>query len=128
MGEIKQRLTYSDFDAAFGYDKLDEFCRQNLQRPIPEFPFELLQTGIERVSVLDSDYCRKLRNMIDLDSVFLKQRAFQVHTLTNILTQELDDRLVAYFQSEYLPLWCGFEKTTAGRRSDQADSPNKAKL
>ena len=120
MGEIKQRLTYSDFDAAFGYDKLDEFCRQNLQRPIPEFPFELLQTGIERVSVLNPDYCRKLRNMIDLDSVFLKQRAFQVHTLSNILTQELDDRLVAYFQSEYLPLWCDFEKTTAGRRSNHS--------
>lgn len=117
MREIKQRLDYSGFDARHGYDQLDEFCRQNLQRPIPEHSFELLQSGIEQVSLLGPDYCRKLRNMIDLDSVFLRQRAFKVHTLTNILNRELDDRLVAYFESEYLPLWCGFEKSTAGERN-----------
>lgn len=106
------------FDVGCGYHKLNEFCQQELQRPLPEGPFELLQIGIEHMPVLDAEECRKLRNMIDVDSGFLKSRAFRSYVVSKVLTREVDDRLLAYFESEYLALYCRFYKAVP----DQPDT------
>lgn len=105
------------FDRRAGYESLYRKCRAAFRRPASAAESALSRTGAERLSVLPTDECAKLRRMIDAGSGFLKKRIFQVALIEKVFTREVDARIANHLGSEYLPLWCRFY------RNDPEDEP-----
>lgn len=106
------------FDIECGYAALNEASVASMIRPVPDRSFDLLKAGIERLPVLDAATCATYRRLMEADDPILRDRAFRLEMLERVFTDAVDQRLTAYFRSEYIPLWSRFY------RSDPARAPS----
>lgn len=92
------------YDIVGGYENYHRRCQEQCQRAPEGFC-----DGLEKVSVLTPEQAGKIRGLIDEDSDKLRDHDFRVWLLESIL-EPLDGKLLAYFRSEYCPLWMRFYK------------------
>lgn len=106
------------FDIECGYTALNNASRNAMQRPVPTDAFTLLKSGVEKLSVLTGSECSEIRDFMDRGGDSLKLREAKIPVMERILTGGLDERMRAYFGSEYIPLWFRFYKAVP------AENPN----
>lgn len=96
------------FDVDCGYAALNDASCNAMQRSIKDCRFGLLKNGFEKVSALSDEECAEIRAFMDVGAGAQKQRSAKLLVLERLLKDNIDQRIAAYFGSEYIPLWFRF--------------------
>lgn len=103
------------FELEGGYSDYHAFCHRQLVREVPSGSPQLLRSGYEVLSVIDAKEAAELKRRIEANfecaaarkkSQHLLQYAiddeeFRRELLGRVMSAELDDRALRYFESEY---------------------------
>lgn len=96
------------FDVDCGYAALNDASSAAMQRAISEDRFDLLEHGFEKVHALSEEDCAQIIAFMDVGGEALKRRDAKLQILERVLSGDIDQRIIAYFGSEYIPLWFRF--------------------
>jgi len=123
---------FREYDQGRGYGPYHESCRRALARPLPDRdrPFAVSEEGFERVPVMDAEHAAGLLARVreSAEAVTFRNnegivRELRLHgdppleeeLLAASLPPELDERVLAFFGSEYLVHWYVVTETRPGR-------------
>jgi hypothetical protein len=110
---------YREYDEQMGFERYGEICRARLTRGVSGERSDLLQTGIQYANVMSPDEAAVLlRDLTEDRSVAsvkkgnqnLQGYRFDDHparqaVVESLLTPEIDQLLIDFFESEYLVHW-----------------------
>lgn len=124
---------YDEYDISRGYAEYHALCRSRFDRTCKVPENALCTAGYEKLDVLEPDYAASIlsrlrgdhrlslikRDSKDLQGWTVPDERFIRSVLHEIFTAVVDDRLVAFFNSEYLVHWITF---TAAMQAEQQRS------
>ena len=95
------------YEEELGYTNYLEFCRKSK----PKTPIEL-ENGYSKLTMLEEKDCLEIIDLIDKDDTILLDQDFRIEVLEKILREGVDDRIAGYFESNFAPIWCRFQKAS----------------
>ena len=102
------------FDQELGFAKFHEDCCQAFKRQTDCIELPLLQSDFQQFHTLQPEDCADLRGKMDRDDPVLNESAFARNLLRKVFTPEIDQAIISYFQSEYMPRWISFNRNDVG--------------
>jgi hypothetical protein len=121
-----------EFDTRRGYARHHEACREALARPIPTgVDSRWAERGFARDRVVPHEECTELRLRIEASSAPIQRQgpaevrriddpALLREVLDRALTPKIDQRLLQFFESEYVPYTCVYNQTRASADSQRS--------
>lgn len=95
----------TDFDIDKQYVDSWRKCQTFYRQPV----YDTFR-GLGRFKVLGREDCDEFRSLITENSPELSDFYGRIRILAKIITDEIDDKIIAYFRSYYAPIWCRFHE------------------
>ena len=108
------RRYYQQYEILDGYLEYNINCKEACKR-YTDNEFE----GQGVFPVLSSEQCTTLRDMIDEGDPALREHEVRLEILNTVITPSIDDAMLAYFESEYHPIWMKFFRNDPGKVTDE---------
>jgi len=97
---------YKEFDVYNGYREYSIRCQDLCERYTDIETFN----GQGVFPILNSEQCRFLRELIDTKDERLYEHKFKVEILDSVIAPKIDEIILSYFESEYIPCWMKYYK------------------
>ena len=121
---------FDEFDRVRGYEAWHEYCRTQLQRPLPPnvMPGPLITQGYASLRVMSAQQATQLlasagdadslvqlkRDSAKLEGYALSDPALVAQLLEHALCADVDRQCLEFFRSEYLVYWVTLSRTAPG--------------
>ena len=105
---------YRQYDTLDGYREYGIRCKDGCHR-WTDTKFE----GQGVLPILNSEQCSIIQTMIDNEDPLLQEHQTKLEILNTILNPYVDEAMLSYFESEYIPIWMKFIRNVPGENSDK---------